>query len=55
MTIDDFHREHVFTTPADALDEALRRLTAAEDIEQLRAVESPGWIPWPDGGSTPEA
>jgi len=55
MTIDEFHRHHEAATPPSALDAALRRLTAADDIEQLRAVKGMGWAEWPSGADSGDA
>ncbi len=49
MTIEEFHRRHEAATPRDALDAALRRLTTADDVERLTAVESMAWADWPPG------
>ena len=55
MTIQEFHRDHVSPSPRDELDEALRRLTAAKDIDELRSVQTAGWAEWPNNARPEEA
>jgi hypothetical protein len=55
MTMEEFHRHHEAAAPGDALHAALRRLTDADDLERLRAVEHGAWAEWPNGADAGEA